>query len=303
MRRMEIFRTPEARFEDLPGYPFAPHWLEWNGLRIHYLDEGARNAPPVLLLHGEPTWSYLYRKMIPPLVAAGYRCIAPDYAGFGKSDKPTHDAWYVIARHVETIAALIARLDLRGVTLVCQDWGGPIGLLNAAAEPGRFARLFILNTWLHHDEFVYGPGIRAWRANAVDPARLGGDMPCGRIVARTLARPNQDLEAVTRAYDAPFVGVESKAGARRFPWCIPFAQPLEGLAAEQARALAVIDRFPAPVHFAFGDADPVFAFDWAESWTKRTPGSTLDRVAGASHFVQEEAGEELAEILLRRARA
>ena len=126
-------------------------------------------------------------------------------------------------------------------------------------------------------------------------------MPCGRIVARTLARPNQDLEAVARAYDAPFVGVESKAGARRFPWCIPFAQPLEGLAAEQARALAVIDRFPAPVHFAFGDADPVFAFDWAERWAKRTPGSTLDRVAGASHFVQEEAGEELAEILLRRA--
>jgi haloalkane dehalogenase len=148
----------------------------------------------VLLLHGEPTWSYLYRKMIPPLVAAGFRCIAPDYAGFGKSDKPTHDAWYVIARHVETVAALIARLDLRGVTLVCQDWGGPIGLLNAAAEPQRFARLFVLNTWLHHDDFVYGTGIRAWRANAVDPARLGGDMPCGRIVARTLARPNQDLE-------------------------------------------------------------------------------------------------------------
>jgi haloalkane dehalogenase len=303
MRRMEIFRTPEARFADLPGYPFAPHWLDWNGLRIHYLDEGPPNAPPVLLLHGEPTWSYLYRKMIPPLVAAGYRCIAPDYAGFGKSDKPTHDAWYVIARHVETVAALIARLDLRGVTLVCQDWGGPIGLLNAAAEPGRYARLFVLNTWLHHDEFVYGPGIRAWRANAVDPARLGGDMPCGRIVARSLARPNQDLESVARAYDAPFVGVESKAGVRRFPWCIPFAQPLEGLAAEQARAIRVIDRFPAPVHFAFGDADPVFSFDWAERWAKRTPGSTLDRIAGASHFVQEEAGEELAGILLRRARA
>jgi haloalkane dehalogenase len=300
---MEVLRTPDARFADLPGYPFAPHWLEWNGLRIHYLDEGPRTAPPVLLLHGEPTWSYLYRKMIPPLVAAGHRCIAPDYAGFGKSDKPTHDAWYVIARHVETVAALIAHLDLRGVILVCQDWGGPVGLLNAAAQPERFARLFVLNTWLHHDDFVYGPGIRAWRANAIDPARLGGDMPCGRIVARTLARPGFDLDAVARGYDAPFVGPESKAGARRFPWCIPFAQPLEGLAIEQARALAVIDRFPAPVHFAFGDADPVFPFDWAERWHKRTPGSTLDRVAGASHFVQEEAGEELAEILLRRARS
>ena len=297
----EVFRTPEERFADLPGYAFAPHYFEWSGLRIHYVDEGPRGAPPALLLHGEPTWSYLYRKMIPPLVAAGYRCIAPDYAGFGKSDKPTDDGWYVIAKHVATVRALIAALDLRRVTLVCQDWGGPIGLLNAVAQPERFARLFVMNTWLHHDGFEYGPGIRAWRANAVDPARLGGDMPCGRIVARTLARPGQDLDAVARAYDAPFVGPESKAGARRFPFCIPFAQPNEGLAAEQARAFAALERHPAPIHFAFGDADPIFTFDWAETWARRIPGATLDRVAGASHFVQEEAGEELAGILLRRA--
>ena len=299
----QIFRTPDARFADLPGDPFAPHWLEWEGLRIHYLDEGPRSGPPVLLLHGEPTWSYLYRKMIPGLVAAGHRCIAPDYAGFGKSDKPTDDGWYVIARHVALVRALLAELALDRVTLVCQDWGGPIGLLNAVAQPSRFARLLILNTWLHHDAFEYGPGIRAWRAAATDPAQLGGDMPCGRIVAATLARPGQDKAAVARAYDAPFAGPESKAGARRFPFCIPFAQPVEGLAAEQARAIEALDRFPAPVHLAFGDADPVFSFDWAERWAKRISGATLDRVAGASHFVQEEAGEELAEILLRRERA
>jgi haloalkane dehalogenase len=293
----EIVRTPDARFENLPGYPFAPHWLEWSGLRIHYVDEGPRDAPPVLMLHGEPTWSYLYRKMIPPLLAAGRRCIAPDFAGFGKSDKPADEAWYVIARHVELVRTLLESLELRGVTLVCQDWGGPIGLLNAAAQPRRFARLFVMNTWLHHDGFEYSPGVRAWRAAATDPAQLGGDMPTGRIVARTLRRPGHDLAAVERAYDAPFTGYASKAGARRFPFCIPFAQPVEGLAAEQSRAIQALDHFPAPVNFAFGDADPVFPFDWAERWAKRTEGATLDRVSGAGHFVQEDAGEELAEIV------
>jgi len=297
------FRTPDERFENLPGYPFAPHWLDWNGLRIHYLDEGPKSGPPVLLLHGEPTWSYLYRKLIPPLVAAGHRCIAPDYAGFGKSDKPTDDAWYVIARHVELVRALIAELALTRVTLVCQDWGGPIGLLNAVADPGRFARLFILNTWLHHDAFVYNAAFERWRAAATDPAQLGGDMPCGRIVAGTLTRPGHDKPAIARAYDAPFVGFESKAGPRRFPQCLPCANPVDGLAAEQARAIEALDRFPAPVHFAFGDADGIFTFDWAERWAKRIPGATLDRVSGANHFVQEEAGEELAELLLRRERA
>jgi pimeloyl-ACP methyl ester carboxylesterase len=182
-------RTPDANFRDLPDYSFAPHYLDWRGLRVHYLDEGPRGAPVMLLLHGEPTWSYLYRRIIPRLVAAGHRCVAPDLVGFGKSDKVTDDSWYVIERHCETLRFAIERLDLRRVTLVCQDWGGPTGLRQAVDMPERFARLVIANTWLHHDDFEYSPGIRAWRAAATDPGKLGGDMPSrARYAALTTTR-------------------------------------------------------------------------------------------------------------------
>ena len=161
----DIYRTPDSAFEGLADFPYAPNYLEWDGLRTHYVDEGPKNAPVALLLHGEPTWSYLYRKMIPPLLAAGYRCVAPDHIGFGRSDKVTNDKWYVIDRHIERLSGLIARLDLQDITVFMQDWGGPIGLINVVETPDRFARLAILNTWLHHDGFDYTPATnRHWLA-------------------------------------------------------------------------------------------------------------------------------------------
>jgi len=294
-------RTPEARFRELTDYPFAPHYLDWRELRVHHLDEGPRAAPVMLLLHGEPSWSYLYRRIIPRLVAAGYRCVAPDFIGFGKSDKVTDDAWYVIERHCEALRFVIESLDLRRITLVCQDWGGPIGLRQAVDMPARIARLVIANTWLHHAEMEYSPGVRAWRAAAIDPNKLGGDMPTGRIVAGTLRRPGHDRAAVTHAYDAPFPDFASKAGARRFPFCIPFAEPDAGNAKDQQRCYDALRRYPHPVHFAFGDADEVFPFVWAERWHAAVGGSTLDRIAGAGHFVQEDASDDLADVILRRA--
>ena len=294
-------RTPDSNFRGLPDYSFAPHYLDWRGLRVHHLDEGPRDAPVMLMLHGEPTWSYLYRRILPRLVAAGYRCIAPDLIGFGKSDKVTDDGWFVIERHCETLRFLIESLDLRRITLVCQDWGGPTGLRQALDMPGRFARLVIANTWLHHEGYEYTPGIRGWRAAATDPNKLGGDMPTGRIVAGSLRRTGHDREAVARAYDAPFSGFASKAGARRFPFCIPFAEPEAGNAADQQRCFNALLQYPYPVHFAFGDADEVFDWSWAERWHARVAGSTLDRIAGAGHFVQEDASDDLTDVILRRA--
>ena len=146
---MEIIRTPETHFDGLPDFPWQPHYREWSGLRLAHLDEGPPEAPVALLVHGEPTWSYLYRKMIPGLLDAGYRVIVPDHAGFGRSDKPVGDDWYTIARHVSALRHLIEALDLQKITLFVQDWGGPIGLRQAAEIPERFERLVILNTWLH----------------------------------------------------------------------------------------------------------------------------------------------------------
>ncbi len=295
----------DDRFADLPGYPFAPHYREWNGLRLHHLDEGPADAdadadaPVFLLVHGEPTWSYLYRNWIPPLVAAGYRCIAPDHPGFGRSDKPTDDTWYVIERHIEALRHLIDTLDLRRIHLVVQDWGGPTGLRQLCDQPERFERVFILNTWLHHEGFEYGEGIRWWRQAALDPAQLGGDMPTGRIVANSCRRDGHDRAALTHAYDAPFPDAASKAGARRFPFCIPFGEPVAGNAVDQERCFRALPSLSVPKHLIWGDADNVFTWDWAERWHALLPGSTLDRVPGAGHFVQEDATEDCVAAVLR----
>ncbi len=299
-----FLRTPESAFAAIDDFPWTPHYLQWSGMRMAHIDEGPSDAPVALLLHGEPTWSFLYRKMIPPLLAAGYRCIAPDHVGFGRSDKPVDDNWYVIERHIERIRYLIDRLDLKNITLFCQDWGGPIGLRQAVDQPERFSRLVIMNTWLHHEGFEYSPGIRAWRDAATHfmwVAWTGGDLPCGAITAYGLRLPGHDREKLKRAYDAPFAqGPKAKAGARRFPYCIPFAQPIEGNAANQARCYAALKSLGLPTHFIFGDADPVFTADWARKWSTEMPGSTLDFIPGATHFVQEEAGEQIVKIFLER---
>lgn len=296
----ETVRTPDERFDALADWPFEPRYLDVGGLRVHYVDEGDPAADVFLLTHGEPSWSYLYRRWIPRLVDAGFRVVAHDHVGFGRSDKVVDDGWYTIDRHVDVQRSVIDELDLRRVHLFCQDWGGPISLRNACDQPERFARLFVGNTWLHHDGYEYSDGIRVWREMATDPGRFGGDMPTGRIVAGSLRRPGHDVEAVAAAYDAPFVGVESKAGARRFPWCLPFAEPEAGGAAWQQRCYDRLQTWDGPVHLVFGDADQVFPWDWAERWASVIPGATLDRMAGAGHFLQEDAPDDCVDAVLSR---
>jgi len=298
---VEFVRTPDERFAAL-DWPYAPHYIEHagegamlTGLRQHYVDEHPAGTPrgTFLLLHGEPTWAYLYREWIDPLVNLGYRVVALDHIGFGRSDKPVADEWYTIARHRKALEHCIGELDLRDINLVVQDWAGPIGLITAVREPERYARLFILNTWLHEDGFEYGDGIRWWRQAALDPEQLGGDMPVGGIVSGTMRRTGHDATAIGAAFDAPFPDFASKAGARRFPVCIPFGEPALGDADEQARARAALRTWTAtPVHLAFGDSDPVFPWEWAEQWAAEIPGATLDRIEGAGHFVQTDAPDD-----------
>jgi haloalkane dehalogenase len=292
-------RTDDARFEGI-GWDRSPAYLEHpDGLRQHYVDarpDGAERGT-FLLLHGEPTWAYLYREWIGPLVADGFRVVAPDHLGFGRSDKPTDDDWYTIARHREALGRLVQALDLRAVHLVVQDWGGPIGLMNAVDDRDRYARLFLLNTWLHDDDFDYGEGIRWWRQAALDPDQLGGDMPTGAIVAGTVQRADVDRAAVAAAFDAPFPDAASKAGARRFPFCIPFGEPELGEAERQAAARAALRGWDVPKHLVFGDADPIFTWAWAERWAAEL-GATLDRIPGASHFVQLEAPDDCLRAIL-----
>lgn len=296
-----IFRTPEDRFTSLRDWPFEPHYLEIDGLRVHYADEGPRDADPFLLVHGEPSWSYLYRRWIPRLVEAGFRVVAPDHVGFGRSDKVIDDQWYVIDRHVEVQQKLIELLDLQRVHLFSQDWGGPISLRNVCDMPERYARLFVANTWLHHDGYEYANRLRWWRSAAGDPERLGGDMPTGTVVVESLKRAGHDKEALRVAYDAPFMGYASKAGARRFPWCLPFAEPEAGGADWQQRCHHLLPTLGLPVHFVWGDSDDVFPFDRAERWSSEVPGATLDRIEGAGHYLQEDATEDCLSAVLARA--
>lgn len=296
-------RTPDENFVGLTDWPFEPRYLEVGGLRMHYVDEGDPAGEVFLLTHGEPSWSYLYRRWIPALVEAGFRVVAHDHIGFGRSDKVTDDEWYTIDRHVEFQRHFLDALDLRHINLFCQDWGGPIGLRNACDQPERYRRLFIGNTWLHHEGYEYSEGIRTWRQMSTDPAALGGDMPTGRIVAGTLRRPGHDLAAVAAAYDAPFTGYGSKAGARRFPWCIPFAQPEAGGAQWQQECRDRLPGLGVPIHFVWGDADPVFEFAQGEAWSAAVPGSTIDRIEGAGHFLQEDAPEDCVAAVLSHSRS
>ena len=315
----EFIRTPESHFDGLADFPFPPNYLEWNGLRLHYLDEGPRDGPVALLMHGEPTWSYLYRKMIPQLVAAGFRCIAPDYVGFGRSDKVVDDNWYVIERHCESITHLIRELDLTEITVFVQDWGGPIGLRQVADMPDRFDRLVILNTWLHSEDYDYSEMNFTWRAVATNPLWLAfvkGEFPAGAMVAlgvggalteaaliRRASGGQTEMESgLERAYDAPFLtGGRSRAGPRRFPWLLPFAEPIGGNAADQARCYEAIKAWPKPAHFIFGGADGAFTPDWGRKWASRLPNATFDEIPHAGHFVQEDAPDLAVSLFLTRA--
>jgi haloalkane dehalogenase len=287
---VNVYRTPDERFADLPGFPFEPHYVDQDGLRMHYADEG--DGEPVLLLHGEPTWSYLYRKMIPPLVEVA-RVVAPDYLGFGRSDKPVDREWYSYDRHYESIERFVEGLDLRELTVVVQDWGGPIGLRLAVEQPDRVARLVIMNTgigagrapseeWLRLREFV---------------RRVGTDLQPGQLVKITCVTELTD--EVVAAYDAPFPTAESKTGPLMFPELVPteLDHPSTAKMLEVREALT---RWEKPALILFSDSDPIFSPRVGEHFAERIPGAEpAETIAGAGHFLQEDKGEELGERIAR----
>ncbi len=286
---METHRTPDERFADLPGYPFEPRYAEVGGLRMHYLDEGEGN--PVVCFHGEPSWSYLYRKLLPPLVAAGRRVICPDLAGFGRSDKPTDRDWYSYDRHVEQVTGVLDTLDLRGATVVVQDWGGPIGLRWAVEHADRVDRLVILNTGLFTGRV--SKGFMAWRAFA----EKNPDLPVGFVLQGGTA--TELAPEVVAAYEAPFPDAASKAGAATFPLLVPIDADAPGAAAMTAVADA-LSSWEKPALVAFSDSDMVFPSPKAgQVFVDLIPGAGEQVVIeGGGHFLQEDRGEVVAAAIL-----
>jgi haloalkane dehalogenase len=291
---MQSLRTPDDRFADLPDWPYAPHYAEVEpGLRMAYVDEGPRDGRPVLLLHGEPSWSYLYRAMIPPLVAAGLRPIAPDLIGFGRSDKPIEREDYTYARHVAWLAELVtSTLDLQDAILFGQDWGGLIGLRLAAEHEARFAGIVASNTFLPTGETPLGEGFEQWRRFSQETP----DFHVGRIVDAGTHRALSPEEIA--AFDAPFPDERFKAGARQFPMLVPDS-PDDPAAPANRRAWQVLERWDKPFVCAFGAKDMI-THGADRILLERIPGAagqphvTLD---DAAHFSQQDAGPRLAEVI------
>jgi haloalkane dehalogenase len=284
----EAFRTPDERFEGLPDFGFEPHYRQVDGLRLAHLDEG--EGSPVVFFHGEPTWSYLWRKVIPPVLDAGHRCIAPDYAGFGRSDKPIDRDWYSYDRHTELMAALLADLDLRDATFVVHDWGGPIGLRLAVEHPDRVSRIVIMDTGLFTGEQRMSEAWHRFR-NFVERTE---DVPISLLVRNACARGMDDQ--VAAAYDAPFPTVESKAGARAFPHILPISPEMPG-AAEGKRALEALRGDRRPTLILWADSDPVLPFKVGEAFASLIGAEPPRKVENASHFLQEDAGEEIGHLI------
>jgi haloalkane dehalogenase len=290
---METLRTPDERFANLPGYPFAPHYTETDGLRIHYVDEGPRDAAPVLMLHGEPSWSYLYRKMIPIVVAAGHRAVAPDLVGFGRSDKPVRREDYTYQRHVDWLRHVLTALDLRNVTLVCQDWGGLLGLRLVADHPERFARVVTANTFLPTGDVPAGKAFLAWK----EYSQTTPDFRCGGIVRGACV--TQVPSEVEAAYDAPFPDDRYKAGARQFPTLVPVT-PDDPAAPANRKAWEKLSTWTKPWLTAFSDQDPVTR-GGDKLFQERIPGAKGQphvTIEGGGHFLQEDKGEELARVVV-----
>jgi haloalkane dehalogenase len=281
----EIFRTPDERFEDLPGYDFEPNYAQAGDLRLHYVDTGG-DGEPVWFMHGEPTWSYLWRKVIPPVRDAGFRCIAPDMAGFGRSDKPTDMAWYSYDAHVEAMSALLEQLDLSDVTFVVHDWGGPVALRLAVEHPERVARLVILDTGLFTGNQHMSD---AWIAFRDFVARTE-DLPIGFLVKGACARDMP--HDVFTAYEAPFPTTASKAGARAFPMLIATSPDQPGAEAGR-RVLEALAGLDVPKLVLWADKDPVLTLETGTRFAKAIGAPEPEIVENASHFLQEDAGEEI----------
>jgi len=276
-----IFRTPEARFEGLQDYPFKSHYRQIGRYRVHYLDEGAPDGETLLLLHGEPTWSYLYRKMIPVFAAAGHRVVAPDMYGFGRSDKPEDDETYTFDFHRRSLMAFGERLDLRNITLVCQDWGGLLGLTLPMDMPGRFTRLILMNTTLGTGDVKLSEGVLAWRAWCNE----NPDMEIGNLMGRACPHLTDREKA---AYDAPFPDVSYKAGVRRFPNLVPDHPEAPGAGVSQRARAWLQEDWNGVSFMAIGMQDPVLGPPVMHALRKRIRGCPEPlEVREAGHFVQE----------------
>ena len=297
---MEILRTADDRFENLPDYPFKPHYLTINdrsedvGIRIHYIDEGDSASQPVLMLHGEPSWSYLYRKMVTPFTGAGYRVVAPDLPGFGKSDKPARRTDYSYARHVAWMQDWLQAMDLDNIILICQDWGGLIGLRLVAAEPDRFARVVTSNTMLPTGDHNPGPAFMQWQKYSQEVP----EFPTGQIVHKGTVAGLSDAEIA--AYDAPFPDESYKEGARQFPTLVPIA-PDDPASQANRDAWKVLMAFEKPWLCAFGDSDPITGAAAAviQKLIPGCQGQPHTTLQGGGHFIQEDCGKELSQVVLQ----
>ncbi len=281
---VDAVRTPEEDLQGLPDFPFESSYAELDGLRLAYLDEG--EGETVVFFHGEPTWSYLWRKTIPPVRDAGYRCIAPDYAGFGRSDKPTDLEWYTYDRHVELMARLLEELDVRDATAVVHDWGGPIGLRLAVEHPERFSRLVIMESGPFTGEETRSDVWLKFR----DFVRRTEDLPVGMLVRGGCHSDPGD--EVIAAYDAPFPSPESKAGARAFPLILPTEPDAPG-AAEGRRVADALRTDERPALVLWADSDPILPFKLGEALSAAFGYPAPRPIEGAGHFLQEDAGEEI----------
>jgi haloalkane dehalogenase len=284
----DAVRTPDELLQDLPEFPFTPQYRELDGLRLAHIDEG--DGPPVVFFHGEPTWSFLWRKVIPPVLDAGYRCIAPDLPGFGRSDKPMDLGWYSYDRHTASVAPLLEQLDLRDATVVVHDWGGPIGLRLAAEHPDRIARIVVLDTGLFTGRQKMTDAWNAFR----DFVERTEDLPVGFLVRGACKRDPGD--EVIAAYDAPFPSASAKAGARAFPLMLPTSPEMPGAQAGQ-RVLEAMRTDTRPTLILWADSDPVIPLETGQRFAAAL-GTDVDHViADASHFLQEDAGAEIGTLI------
>jgi len=295
---MEFLRTDDSCFDNLPDFNFTPNYRmvddsEAGQLRVHYLDEGPKDAAPILLLHGEPSWCFLYRKMIPILVQAGHRVIVPDLIGFGRSDKPSKRTDYTYQRHVDWMKSLVLQLELKDITLVCQDWGGLIGLRLAAEDTQLYSRIVAANTMLPTGEHDPGDAFKKWQQYSQEVPIF----PAGNVING--GTTNELSAAVIAAYNAPFPEEKYKEGARQFPLLVPIT-PDDPASAKNRAAWKVLSQWKKPFLTAFSDSDPITAGGdkLLQKLIPGTKGQKHTTIIKGGHFLQEDQGEVLAKVVV-----